>query len=64
MTDLPKMIELTVPVGDKPEDVFRASMPIYPNGRPSLDLLEEAIRMLAEQTISALRDAQHLREDT
>jgi hypothetical protein len=64
--NLPKMIELTIPVGDDPDDVFRASMPIYwPDGRPSLELLEEAIRVLAEQAIGALRDADRLlREDT
>jgi hypothetical protein len=64
MTDLPLMIELSVPVGDEPEHVFKASMPIYPQGRPSLDLLEVAIRALADQTILALRDAERLREDT
>jgi hypothetical protein len=61
---LPLMIELSVPVGVRSEDVFRASMPIYPQGRPSLELLEEAIRALAEQSIRWLRDAQQLREDT
>jgi hypothetical protein len=61
---LPLMVELSVPVGAEPEDVFRASMPIYPQGRPSLEVLEEAIRALTEQTIRWLRDAQTAQEDT
>lgn len=60
---LPPMITLSVPVGPDPGDVFVGRMPIYLyEGRPSAELLEHAIRVLADQTVKELRAAERLLE--
>lgn len=62
MTGLPKMITLTVPLGDGRGD-FVVSLPVYNWEPPTLDATEAAIRHVAEQAIRKLRDETWLWEE-
>lgn len=66
MTDRkpPPMIELRVPVGHEPGEVFTVSVPVYFGERPSLEVLEFAIQSMAKQAVDLLRTETWLWEDT
>lgn len=60
----PPMIELRVPVGHGPDEVFTVSVPVYFGERPSLELLEFAIQSMAKQAVDLLRAEMWLWEAT
>lgn len=60
---VPPMVRLSVPLGDGRGD-FEASIPVYEWERPSLDVLEYAIRHVAEQAIRKLRSETWLWEES
>jgi hypothetical protein len=62
MTDLPKMITLSVPLGEGRGD-FVVSLPVYNWEPPTRDATEHAIRYVADEAIRKLREETWLWEE-